>query len=144
MDEHRVALRIPILPAYKWRGMQGLLQCLSPSCWRFTRECTTVAAVRRRCKDAVIATLVAISLGVVLIGPRTLLFGWLCMVALLLVFDHFRHTGRGLALLPPLFALWINLHPSWAFGMAVLGLTIAAGLIEGQWGGGFRRWTSSE
>ncbi len=137
---------IPYYVAYKWRGLQGLLAV------SFTVLLVIYAGVYYRCcragadcKDAVIATLVAISLGVVSIGPRTLLFGWLCMVALLLVLDHFRHAGRGLALLPPLFALWINLHPSWAFGMAVLGLTIAAGLIEGKWGLVVsRRWTSSE
>jgi hypothetical protein len=86
------------------------------------------------CKDATIATLGAICLAGVSIAPRMLLFGWLCMVGLLLVLDHFRRTGKGLWLLPPLFALWINLHGSWVFGMVVLMLTIASGLIEGEWG----------
>ncbi len=56
-----------------------------------------------------------------------LLFGWLCMVGLLLVLDRFRLSERGLWLLPPLFALWINFHGSWVFGVAVLGATIASG-----------------
>jgi len=86
------------------------------------------------CKDATLATLLGVFLGVVSIGPRTLLFGWLSMVALLLVLDRFRRARKGLWMLPPLFALWINLHPSWAFGMVVLCLTIASGLIEGEWG----------
>lgn len=88
------------------------------------------------CKDAAIATLGAICLGIVSMGPRTLLFGWLCMVALLLILDHLRQTqtGRGVWLLPPLFALWINLHGSWVFGFIVLGATIASGLVEGEWG----------
>jgi hypothetical protein len=78
--------------------------------------------------------LLAIFLGVVSIGPRVLLLGWLCMVALLLLLDRFQRTGKGLWLLPPLFALWINLHASWVFGMVVLALTIGAGLVEGEWG----------
>jgi hypothetical protein len=87
----------------------------------------------------------AILLGVVSINPRTLLFGWLCMVGMLLVLDHFQRTGKGLWLLPPLFALWINLHGSWVFGMVVLGLTIASGLVGGGWGLVVaRRWTSGE
>ncbi len=86
------------------------------------------------CKNAALATLIGIFLGVVSIGPRTLLFGWLCMVGLLLALDRCRRTGRGLWLLPPLFALWINLHPSWVFGFAVLALTIVAGLVHGEWG----------
>ncbi len=67
-------------------------------------------------------------------APRMLLFGWLCMVGLLLVLDRFRRTGKGLWLLPPLFALWINLHGSWVFGVIVLALTIVSGLVEGEWG----------
>jgi len=82
---------------------------------------------------------------VVSIGPRILLFGWLCMVALLLLLDHFQRTGKGLWLLPPLFVVWVNLHGSWVFGMLVLGLTIAAGFVEGEWGlVEARRWTSKE
>ena len=97
------------------------------------------------CKDATLTTLLAIFLGVVSIGPRTLLFGWLCMVGLLLVLDRFQRTGKGLWLLPPLFALWINLHGSWVFGMVVLVLAIASGLVEGEWGLVVaRRWTPGE
>ena len=97
------------------------------------------------CLNASITTLLAILLGVVSIGPRVLLFGWLCMVGLLLVLDHFQRTGKGLWLLPPLFALWINLHASWIFGMVVLGLTIAAGLVGGEWGLVVaRRWSPQE
>ena len=57
------------------------------------------------CKDAVIATMLAISLGVVSIGPRMLLFGWLCMVVLLILLDVYRRSGRGLWAIPPLFLL---------------------------------------
>jgi hypothetical protein len=97
------------------------------------------------CKDAAVATLGAICLSGVSLGPRTLLFGWLCMVGLLLVLDHFRRTGEGLWLLPPLFAVWINLHASWLFGIAVLAITIVAGLVEGEWGLVVaHRWSSLE
>jgi hypothetical protein len=97
------------------------------------------------CKDATIATLGAICLGGVSMAPRMLLFGWLCMVALLLVLDRFRRTGKGLWLLPPLFALWINLHGSWVFGVIVLALTLASGLVEREWGlVEAQRWTPVE
>ena len=52
------------------------------------------------CKDATVVTLIGIFLGVVSIGPRTLLFGWLCMAGLLVVLDRFRRTGKGLWTLP--------------------------------------------
>ena len=97
------------------------------------------------CKNAAIVTSLAIFLGVVSMGPRTLLFGWLCMAGLLLVLDHFRETGKGLWLLPPLFALWINFHGSWVFGLVVVVVTIASGLIEGEWGlVSARRWRPVE
>ena len=97
------------------------------------------------CKDATVVMLLGISLGVVSIGPRMLLFGWLCLVGLLLVLEHFRRTGKGIWLLPPLFALWINLHGSWVFGMVVLALTVVSGLLEGEWGVVVaRRWSPSE
>jgi hypothetical protein len=47
--------------------------------------------------------------------------------------------------LPPLFALWINLHGSWVFGVIVLALTIASGLVAGEWGLVVaRRWSPGE
>ncbi|HYY69653.1 MAG TPA: hypothetical protein VE734_07965, partial [Terriglobales bacterium] len=57
-----------------------------------------------------------------------------CMAALLLILDRFERTGRGLGLLPLLFALWINLHGSWVFGLIVLVAAGGCGLVEGAWG----------
>lgn len=67
-------------------------------------------------------------------GPRMLLFGWLCMVSLLLVLDRFRRTSHGIWLLPLLFAFWINFHGSWLFGIIVFAFAIATGFFEGSWG----------
>lgn len=97
------------------------------------------------CKNATVSTFVAICMGGISIGPRTFLFGWLCMTGLLLILDRFRNTAKGLWLLPPLFAGWINLHGSWLFGMIVLAVTIASGLVEGEWGSVVtRRWSRQE
>jgi hypothetical protein len=97
------------------------------------------------CKDATVVTCLAILAGGVSIGPRMLLFGWLCMVALLILLDRFRCSGKGLWLLPPLFCIWINLHGSWVFGMVALLIAVASGLVEGQWGMvEARRWSPAE
>jgi len=94
------------------------------------------------CKDTTLVTCAATFLASVSIGPRTLLFGWLCMAALLLLLDEFQRSVKGLWLVPPLFALWINLHGSWLLGMVVLAVTIASGLVEGKWGlVTARRWS---
>jgi len=126
---------IPYYLAFRSFGLQGILLVyfavlIVIFAGVYYRACCAGAD----CKDAAIATLGAIGLGTVSMGPRMLLFGWLCLVGLLLVVDHFRQTGRGLWLVPPLFALWINLHASWLFGFVILGATIASGLIEGEWG----------
>jgi len=95
--------------------------------------------------NSVLAVFLGILLAAVSIGPRTLLFGWLCLVGVLIVLDRFRRTGKGLWLMPLVFALWINLHPSWIFGMVVVALTIGAGLVEGEWGlVGATKWKSAE
>jgi hypothetical protein len=137
---------VPYFLGFKALGLQGLLAVYFAVLVLiyigvYYRSCRAGAD----CKDAAVATLGAICLGGVSMAPRMLLFGWLCMVGLLLVLDRFQRTGKGLWLLPPLFALWINLHGSWVFGMVVLALTIASGLVEGEWGLVVaRRWTPEE
>ena len=137
---------IPYFLAFKTAGLQGIFALYFAVlvlifAGVYYRSCRAGAD----CKNATVTTLLAIFLGVGGMGPRTFLFGWLCMMGLLFILDHFQRTGRGLWLLPPLFALWINLHGSWVFGMAVLVLIIASGLVEGEWGMVVaRRWTSAE
>jgi hypothetical protein len=132
--------------AFRAAGLPGILAVYSAALLLiyagvYYRSCVSGAD----CKDATVATLIGIFLGVVSIGPRTLLFGWVCMIGLLLVLDHFQRTGKGLWLLPPLFALWVNLHPSWIFGIVVVVLTIGSGLIEGEWGIVLaRKWNAAE
>lgn len=97
------------------------------------------------CKDAAIATLGGICLAGVALAPRPLVFGWLCLTGVLLILDRFRETGKGLWLLPPLFFVWINLHGSWIYGIAVVVLTLVSGLVQGRWSlVEARRWTSAE
>lgn len=140
---HEWLSEVPFFLAFKATGLGGLLTVyfvilVLIYAGVYWRSCQAGAD----CKNATVTTLLAILLGTVSIGPRVLLFGWLCMVGLLLVLDRFQRTGKGIWMLPPLFAIWINLHGSWVFGMVVLALTIAAGLVEGEWGLVIaRRWT---
>ena len=137
---------VPFLLGFKTMGLQGILAVYFALLVLiyvgvYYRSCRAGAD----CKDAAVATFLAILLGKVSFGPRPMLFGWLCMTGLLLMLDHFQRTERGLWLLPPLFALWINLHGSWIFGMVVLVITIASGLVGGEWGLVVaRRWSPSE
>jgi hypothetical protein len=132
---HEWLSEIPFYLGFETMGLQGLVAVyFVVIVLIFTAVYYLSCRAGADCKDATVVTAVAIAFGWVSIGPRMLLFGWLCMVALLLVLDRFQRTGKGLWLLPPLFALWINLHGSWVFGMVVLVVTIASGLVEGKWG----------
>ena len=129
--------------AFGWQGIMGLYFGIMVLIFAavYYRTCRSGADY----KDAAVATAAAICLGGLSRSPRTQLFGWLCMMILLLVIDHFRRTGRGLWILPPLFALWINLHGSWPFGLVVMALIIASGLIAGEYGNVVAtRWTAVE
>jgi hypothetical protein len=137
---------VPFFLGFKAMGLQGILTVYFAVLVLiyvgvYYRSCRAGAD----CKDAAVATVAGIWLGGVSMAPRTLLFGWLCMVGLLIVLDRFQRTGKGLWLLPPLFALWINLHGSWIFGVVVLVMIIASGLVEGEWGLVVaRRWSPVE
>ena len=94
---------VPFFLAFRATGLRGILLVYS------TLMVLIFAGVYYRCcragadcKDATVATLGAMSLAGVSMAPRTLLFGWLCMVALMLVLDYFRRTEKGVWLLPPL------------------------------------------
>lgn len=72
---------------------------------------------------------------VVSFGPRTILFGYVNLLILLLLLSRFRATGDApLWVLPPLFCAWINTHGSWLLGMIMMGIFIVSGLVEGSWG----------
>jgi hypothetical protein len=137
---------VPFYLAFQHAGLQGIVVVYAAAMVMiiagiYYRSCRAGAD----CKDAVVATLGAICIGCVSLCPRPVLFGWLCLTGVLLVLDHFRRSGRGLWLLPPLFLLWINLHGSWIYGIAILILTIASGLVHGEWGSvTATRWTSSQ
>lgn len=86
-------------------------------------------------KASALACYFAVFLAVVNFGPRTILFGYCCLLALLIVLERFRSGGKApLWVLPPLFCLWANTHGSWLIGLVVFGIVVAAGLVGGSWG----------
>jgi hypothetical protein len=97
-------------------------------------------------KAAVLAVCYSLFLATVSFGPRTILFGYLYMVILLILLQQFRLRGRAtLWAIPPLFCLWINTHGSWLLGMIIFSLTVAAGLLQGSWGQvQAERWTPAQ
>jgi len=90
-----------------------------------------------RCGDvkaAFLASWIAVLFASINIGPRTILFGWLCFLVEILLLESYRKGRDRLWLLIPLFAMWINLHGSWLIGLAFLLIFIASGFVQGSWG----------
>ncbi|MBZ5564048.1 MAG: hypothetical protein LAP13_16710 [Acidobacteriia bacterium] len=86
-------------------------------------------------KASVLACCFAVLLATVNFGPRTILFGYACLVVLLAILERYRSKGRGpLWVLPVLFCVWINTHGSWSLGIIVFVIFIISGLADGQWG----------
>ena len=86
-------------------------------------------------KAAVLASSYTVFLGRVSFGPRTILFGYACLVVLLIVLQRLRQKGRApLWLIPPLFCLWVNTHGSWFIGMIIFSMIVAGGMVRLKWG----------
>jgi len=97
-------------------------------------------------KASVAACCFSTLLATVSFGPRTILFGYVYLLILLIVLQRFRKRGNApLWVIPPLFCLWANTHGSWSLGLIVFFLIGASGLVEGSWGRvDSRRWTPSQ
>src|SRR5579863_9340794 len=86
-------------------------------------------------KAAVLASSYAVFLARVSCGPRTILFGYACLVILLIILQRFRQSGSApLWLIPLLFCLWVNTHGSWFIGMIIFSIIVAGGMIPLKWG----------
>ena len=86
-------------------------------------------------KGAFVVSCFSVFLAVVSFGPRTILFGYIYLLILLLLLARYRSTGQSpLWVIPPLFCLWINTHGSWLLGLIMFGIYVVSGLVEGSWG----------
>jgi hypothetical protein len=100
----------------------------------------------RNFKASIVSCLFATTIATVSYGPRTILFGYLYLVVLLIILQRFRQRGNApLWLLPPLFCLWINTHGSWSLGLILFSLIGISGLVGGTWGRiESTRWTPAQ
>jgi hypothetical protein len=100
----------------------------------------------RNFKASVAACYFATFLATVSFGPRTILFGYVYLLLLLVILQRFRQRGTApLWLIPPLFCLWANTHGSWSLGLILFFLIGVSGLVEGTWGRiESHRWSSAQ
>src|SRR5258708_7969200 len=100
----------------------------------------------RNFKASAAACYLSFFLATVSFGPRTILFGYIYLLILLIILQRFRQ-GRTAPLwaIPPLFCLWANTHGSWSLGLIVFFLIGVSGLIGGSWGRVFsERWSPTQ
>ena len=100
----------------------------------------------RHFKAAIMACCFLTFIASVSFGPRTILFGYLYLVLLLIILQRFRQKGNApLWPIPPMFCLWANTHGSWSLGLIVFSIITAAGFVQGSWGRvDAVRWTPSQ
>jgi hypothetical protein len=72
--------------------------------------------------------------GTVGLAIRPLLLGNICLVMELILLELAARNRRWLWLLPPLFAVWVNCHGSFFFGLGVLFVYCLCSRISGRWG----------
>jgi hypothetical protein len=133
---HEWLSEIPFFLAWKAAGLMGiymtflslLVLILLGVFYYASKQCGNM-------KSAFIVSCFSVFLAVVSFGPRTILFGYIFLVILLLLLARYRTTGQApLWVLPPLFCLWINTHGSWLLGLIMFGIYVVSGLVEGSWG----------
>jgi len=138
---------LPYYAAYKWAGLSGVFVLVFLISTAIALGIYRVSYLASDdVKNSFVVSVGAAVLAAVSSGARTLLFGWLCLVLLMLVLETVRRGGwRWLVTVPPLFCLWANLHGSWPMGLAVFGAFIASGMVEGEWGQTYAtRWSRSQ
>jgi hypothetical protein len=104
---------------------------------------------RKETEDPLAAGLLTIYGGLLaMVGytPRAQLFGWLCFLGIYGILLQFRRERRApLWMIPPLFALWINCHAGWPFGLALFLIVLGAGLVQSDLGSmAAAPWTRAE
>ncbi len=122
---------LPYYFAFRGWNLRGLLAVELGLLW-LTFGGAYYLALRRGadCADAALVAMAGALLGSYSFGPRMFHFGWLCLMAVMLILDRFERTGSGVWLLPVVFAVWVNLHASWVFGFVVLGIYMVCGLRD--------------
>lgn len=127
---HEWMSELPYYAGFRAWGLQGMVAVNIAVLWLILGASFYLACYRgAHCGDAALLTVLAFILGLSSSGPRMHNFGYICMVALLIALERFQQTGRGLWVLPPLFAIWVNLHGTWLFGFVFAAIYLAGGLL---------------
>jgi hypothetical protein len=144
---HEWLAEIPYYLAWRAGGLSGVNAVMYATiCLIFLGLLYLSYMETRHFKAAIVACSFVTFLASVSFGPRTILFGYLYLVVLLIILQRFRQKGSApLWLIPLLFCLWANTHGSWSLGLIVFSIIVAAGFVQGGFGRVCaERWTPSQ
>ncbi len=86
-------------------------------------------------KAAFVACVALFPLASLSFSLRPQLFGYIFLLITLVALERFRQGQRkSLWILPGVFLLWVNTHGSFVFGLLVLAVYLASGLMKLRWG----------
>jgi hypothetical protein len=133
---HEWLSEIPYYLAYRVFGVVGLKSlAFFVLCAIFLLLLYLCFQESRNFKASVTCCYYATFLATVSFGPRTILFGYVYILLLLIILERFRLGGDApLWTLPLLFCLWVNTHGSWSIGLILFFLIAISGLLQGSWG----------
>ena len=133
--EHEWLAQWSIYATYKLGGYTGLMLWLATLA---SLLFVLVYLLCYRCSGNALAAfmggLCAWFFGTVGLAIRPLILGHLFLVMELILLELAIRNRRWLWLLPPLFAVWVNCHGSFFFGLGVLSVYWVCSRIGGQWG----------
>jgi hypothetical protein len=139
--------QVIIYGTYKFGGYTGLMLylCVLPSLI-IVGGYTLCSLYSRNAKVAFLGGLLVWMCSTVGLAVRPHLIGYLLLVCELLILHlGSSRNARWFLALPPLFALWVNCHGSFFFGLVVLAIVLLCSYIEVQWGLVVsRRWGTRE
>lgn len=126
---------VPYYIGYQWLGERGIFLVMIAVAEAILLGIFILCYLRsENVKASFLAACVAIPMMTVSLGPRTLLFGWLCLIFELAILWSYRKGRDATWLLPPVFLLWINLHGSWFLGFGLLVIFVTTGFLPGRRG----------
>ena len=124
---------LPYYFGWRWLGIRGIYLVMLIETELILLGVFALAQLSSgNVKASFVASWLAVWLATVSFGPRTLLAGWMCLVAELFLLEQFRQGKDWIWCLVPLFMLWANLHGSWLIGMVLFGVFCACGLLHGD------------
>lgn len=133
---HEWLAQLSLYAFYKVAGYQGMML------WLFLLAAALLALGYLLCsvysgntKTAFIGALTLWIFSTEGLSLRPQLLGYVLMVVELTLIEMGRTRSKGwFYALPLLFALWVNIHGSFSFGMIILAVELGCSFISGEWG----------